>query len=400
MTRGWFAADTCFSAAQQQAAHEVIEHELGGRDRVGLAYLGGSLAVGLGNASSDVDLYVVLAEEGAGRPPHLLHERGGTPVHVEMVKPDRVRALAAIGSSYTTTGLDRGQLTLDTRELTHLVRLLTGWRLVCTPEWAATLTGLRREVVRQVIIARRANMFGAFAEDVAGALTSGDLYTAALASAMAVECAAEAALAAADDLYEGPKFLFRRLSRTTVTRSWAPVLWGLLNQAFAGWPDEAELASGGQGDARVERMRRIAERRLLAGNFLVTCCLLDGWDQPLRELPPPGADTAAVRSPYFVPGRFCDGWALMGPGQGYEVNEAVIRLWRNADPTSRRAACGHEEDGDRIRALTAIGALGDADQLPLVSRPGPADEDLTRKAGISWAPRFQVHPSADPLARD
>jgi Nucleotidyltransferase domain len=389
MANGWIVPDTGFTEAKERAARDVIESELGGRARVGLAYLGGSFAAGLGNATSDVDLYVVSEDELPGQ---LVFERGGAAVHVAAVDADYVRSLVAAGSAYTATGMDRAQIALDSRPLTGLVRLLTGWRLVCSGYWTHVLAGLRRDVVRQIIIARHANRFGAFAEDVAGALASGDLHTCALASAIALEAAAEATLAAADDIYDGQKFLFRRLSRTDVTRPWVPILWQSLNQAFSEWPDPAEFTdeTGAAGAADgADRMRVIAERRLLIGNFLLSYCALNGWDEPLRSLPAPGSVASSSRSPYFVPVRFSDGWALMGPGQGYEVNEALVRLWRDANSAT---------EGVGPRALTAIGALA-SEAPPVLGPPARLDPELARQVGIQWAPRFQIHPATDPAVK-
>jgi hypothetical protein len=386
MPNAWIMPDTGFTEAQQRAAREVLESELGGRARVGLAYLGGSLAVGLGNATSDVDLYVVSEDKLPGQ---LVFERADAAVHVAAVDADYIRSLVATGSAYTATGMDRGQIALDSRPLTGLVRLLTGRRLLCSEYWTSILTELRRDVVRQIIIARHANRFGALAEDVAGALASGDLHTSALASAMALEAAAEAVLAAADDIYDGPKFLFRRLSRTGATRPWVPILWQSLFQSFGEWPCAAELAGESGAVDEVGRMREISEGRLLIGNFLLSYCVLDGWEEPLRSLPAPSLVAGSWRSPYFVPGRFSDGWALMGPGQGYQVSEDLIRLWRDAGPAT---------EGAGARALAAIGALAPEATLVLAP-PVSLDPRLTTQAGIEWAPRFQIHPAAD-LAAD
>jgi hypothetical protein len=367
VTRDWAVADVCFSAEQHAAAREVVHRDLGGPDAVGLAFLAGSLAVGLGHGTSDVDLYAV----SDSLPEHdLCYEAGGVTVHVSMLRPRSVHRLVELGSRFEATGGARDQILLEFKKLLSLVRLATGWPIVTTPQWTSTMESLRRDVVRKILLARHANIFAALAEDVAGALASGDRYTAVGASTLALEAAAEATLAAADDLCVGPKFLLRRLARTPVTAAWAPTLWRLLNQAF---PDSVD-----------DRVREVAEHRLRVGNLLVSCGVLDGWDKPLDRLPAPGQETDPLRSPYFAPIRFADGLALMGPGRGYEVNEATVRLWRDAAPG---------DTGPGVSALTAISAFGTNPPLP--GTPRPADPVLPPELRIRWAPRYMIHPEAE-----
>jgi hypothetical protein len=410
--RGWAMDDVGFSAEQLAAAHAVVDLDLGGPSRVGLAFLGGSYAVGLGHATSDVDLYVI----GDGLPDiESVYTRHGIGVHTGTLKAELVHRLVSLGSEYATTGENRKQILLDFRTLNELTRLVTGVRVVCSPEWERALAPLRREVVRQILTARNANIFAALAEDVAGALVSRDLYTAVHASQLALEAAAEATLAAADDLYVGPKFLYRRLARTEVTAKWAPELWRLNNQSFGSWPSALELTGTPPDGEAVIRVRQIAERRLIAGNLLLAWCAIEGWEQPLCWLPDPPPDVCgALRSPYFAPVRFADGWALMGPQDGYEVNEPVVRLWRELGTANLDA------DPAAIRVLTSIGALrragpltGDGlpapNGLPIRGRglacAGPLDRDGAEPAPglpaglrLELAPRFHSHPKVPPRA--
>ncbi|MGX7825818.1 hypothetical protein ACTG9Q_12060 [Actinokineospora sp. 24-640] len=362
--------DVYFSAEQRAAVDVVVHRDLGGPDAVGLAYLGGSLAVGLGHAASDVDLYAVGDLPFQDR----VYESGGVTVHVSALRADSVRGLVELTADYRATGLVRDQIYLDQKSLLALVRLTTGLPVLITPEWTAILDTLRRDTVRKIFMARNTNMFVAYAEDVAGSLASGDLLTATSTSALALETAGEVALASADDLYFGPKFLVRRLSRTPATAAWAPVVWRLLNHAFSTpHPDEAEV-------------RRVAERRLYAANLLVSACALHGWDRPLADLPAP-TDATPPRSPYFAPVRFADGWALMGPEHAYEVTEALVRRW--FDLTER-------DTGPEVAALAAVGALGTNPPLP--GTPHPPDAELPEGLRLRWAPRFTIHPRAEPAA--
>jgi hypothetical protein len=372
MTRDWVVPDGRFTAEQLAAAERIVHEDLAGR--VGFAFLGGSYAVGLGHATSDVDLYVT----GDDLPDQeVVYTRDGAAVHVGELTGDFVRGLVDLAAEFRCSGAKRGQILVDFRTLNGLVRLITGHRLVCSPEWSQALAPLRRNVVRQILMARNANIFAAHAEDVLGALASGDRYTATAASAIALEAAAEATLAAVDDLYVGPKFLFRRLARNTVTQSWAPVLWQLANRAFTDWP---ALGDDTDTTESMDRVRAVAERRLLAGNLLLSWCAVEGWDQPLRALPTPTMDLGDTpRSPYFAPVRFADGWAFMGPDDGYAVDESVVRLWRDTDGSG---------DGPTTRALVSIGALR-------AGRTTPAGE-VPADSGVRLAGRFACHPKIEP----
>jgi predicted nucleotidyltransferase len=180
--------DVHFDERQIAAVRHVVGHRLG--DRVELAYLAGSLAVGLGHGTSDVDVYAV-----AGRPSgqDYVYEHDGVLVHVTELDGALVRRLAGLGTRFTATGTHREQFLLEFKVLNALVRLTTGYRVKVSPVWRDVLAPLRRDVVRQILVARHANIFAACAEDVWGALLSGDRYTAATASALALESAAEAA---------------------------------------------------------------------------------------------------------------------------------------------------------------------------------------------------------------
>ncbi len=367
--------DVHFTERQIAAVRYVVEHRLGGQAE--LAFLAGSLAVGLGHGTSDVDVYAVgdgLPEQERG------YEHDGVLVHVTRLDGGLVRRLAATGARFTATGSDREQYLLDYKVHNALVRLTTGYRITATPEWQDVLSALRRDVVRQILIARHANVFAAFAEDVWGALLSGDRYTAATASTIALENAAEALLAAAGDIYFGPKFLFRRLRRTEVTSAWAAELWRLLNQGFARGLDDLEA---------------VVAHRLRVGNLLLAWCVTEGWDKPLRQLPAPesvAAGETSRRSPYFATVRFSDGIALMGPDRGYAVAESVLRAWRDAD------RFGLDETDPGVRGLRAIGAVDGPGHPAAGPLPAglPADPAVT--AVLRERPAFSVHPQSEPVA--
>ncbi len=376
--------DICFSPGQVAAARGV----LGRLDGAELAFLGGSLAVGLGHATSDIDLYVV----GPGLPDReMSYQHDGVWVHVNPLAAAKVRDLVALATDYRATGMDRSQLAADVKTLNALVRLATGWRLHANPDWAELLDTMDRGVVRQVLAARHANVFAAYAEDACGALSTGDPLTAVTASQLALESAAEATLAASDDVYLGPKFLFRRLARNPVTAAWSKRIWELTHQ-------ELNPASRAAVEATVEE-------RLLAGSHLLAWCAVDGWDAPLTAVPLPdtGSD-GPRRSGLFAPVRFVDGWALIGPEDGYAVSEGTVRLWRRLDgrpwqellaalPAQEPTLAGHTagEIGAALTTLAKLGAVEPGWTSGVAGTPSPA-------LFADLAPHFSCHPKADPKA--
>jgi hypothetical protein len=346
--RSWEVPDTRLSGAQVLAARHVVETEL--RD-VQLAIIGGSLAVGLGNTTSDVNVYVISLP-----PARPVFDHNGIQVTVAALDPAAVRAtvepLAAV----------------DAAQLAMIVQLMYGHRLHASSEWAAVVDRLDAGAARKLAMAHHAAEFAALTADCFGALRSGDWFTAVTVSRLALLASAEATLASAGDLYNGPKHLFRRLARTAITAGWCFPLWNLADRAFA------------PGPATPNQVREIVENRQLTGNLLLAWGMTDGWDEPLKALPEPHTTLSLGprRSPYFVALRSDGLFELAGPRHSYLVSEAVVRLWRRLD--------GHELDrlvrvladeepsvaGVRMDQLEAvIGALhriGAVDYAP--HRPG------------------------------
>lgn len=321
----WSIPEIGFSDAHIDAAKRVLVDRFGAPDGVELAYLGGSLAVGLGNDLSDLDLFVVGTNLGDQ---DQVYEQDGQQVQVIPLRADKVRQLVQLGTEFRERKHYRSPLSGDLKTLMNLVRLATGRVLLASPEWTRELNRINRDSLRQSYATVFANQFAGYAEDACGALRSGDLLTALTASALAVENAGEATLAVAGDLYFGPKFLYRRLARTWVTAPWLPYLWQLTHH---------ELTPRTHSAAQVTA---VIEERLLAGNALLACSVLDGWEHPLTVLPEPGPYPTALigpgprRSPFVAPIRFVDSLVLVGPEGTHEVSETMLGLWRRLDGRS------------------------------------------------------------------
>ncbi|GLZ29810.1 hypothetical protein Lesp02_20000 [Lentzea sp. NBRC 105346] len=368
--RSWAPDDVGFTDAQIEAARVVVTEQLAD---VELAFLAGSLAVGLGHGTSDIDLYVVGPDLPAAE---VVHEHRGIPVHVNPLSAAKVRELVAIADVYRTTGADRSQAAIHVKTLNSLVRLAGGQRLLVSPAWAEELARLDANVVRQILMVRNGNVASAYAEDVSGALATGDLLTAVSASALALESACEAALAASGDLYVGPKFLFRRLARTRELGAWCDLVFWLNNQNVprnkVGW---------------------LTAQRLNAAAVLLAWCATDGWEGLPGTLPAPPGEwppyaPGPLRNVYFTPLRFADGWALIGPEDGFEVSECVVRLWGGldgrplAEVVNSVPDIGLEEAADAVAQLVRFGAVR------------PAQPAAQGKLFIRRAPQFSVHPKA------
>ncbi|GAA3107207.1 hypothetical protein [Streptosporangium carneum] len=374
----WNVRDRGFTPEETRAAEAVLERRLGGAARIELAFLGGSFAVGLGHGTSDIDLYAV----GSGLPgSDIVFEHDGIQVHVNPVPAGKVRELVELGAEYRTTGADRTQIATELKTLNALVRLSTGQILHADRRWRELLDTLDPNVVRQILITRNANVFSAYAEDVYGALDVGDLLTAATASDLALQAGCEAVLAAAGDVYFGPKFLFRRLARTSATASWCDHVWRLthreLHPESGGWPDE---------------VRAIAEERLWAGGLLLSWSVVEGWHEPLDRLPAPSrpSGTGPRRSVYFAPLRFADGWAFVGPEDGYEVAERTVRLWRELDGRALSAVPREDLPDDVKDVGAAVASLAAFGAVEGGSAGGEEPDELI----IRRSPRFGCHPKA------
>lgn len=357
----WGLSDIGFSPADVAAAGSVAARLRECRPEPEAILVGGDRALGLGHVSSAIDLCVIGAlPPGAAR----VYNVDGSRVEVSVIAPAEAEELLTLATAYRATDRWSPQLAVGSDRVRDLIRLVVGRRLVTGPRWVAPFSVVDRNAVRQLLIGRAALDFAASAADAFAALRSGDLFTSISASAHALLAGCEAALASAGDLDADLRFVFRRLARTPATAPWCGRLWQLSNALPAdAVPEPAAV-------------RAVVEERLLAGNLLLTCCAIEGWDKQLTQFADPATllepmDTQGPRrSAYFVPIRFADGWALVGPARTYQTTESMIRLWRrlvgrSPDAAVRDLAGGEPEIADlsiedietAVTALHQIGAL-------------------------------------------
>lgn len=320
LARFWGRGDIGFTRADLAAARTVAARlgESGRMPEVVVA--AGDRALGLGQVSSSIELYVVgdLAADA-----ERVVDVGGTRVEISVLSAVHAAELLALTTEYRATGRRSPQLAIGPDRLRELIGLVTGWRLVTSPRWHRRFDAVDPDAVRQMVISRAALGFAAAAEDTYAALLSGDLFTSVCLSEQALLLGCEAVLAAAGDLAIDSRFVFRRLARTPATESWCGRLWQLSNSVFP--TDTAPEPA---------LVRAIVEERLLVGNLLLSWCAVEGWAKPLTGLPEsasllmPMGVAGPRRSAYFAPVRFAGDWALFGPTRAYRTTETVVRLWR------------------------------------------------------------------------
>jgi hypothetical protein len=345
----WAVPDRGLTAAHMAAADAVLATVFAAGAHIDLAFLGGSLAVGLGHDLSDIDLHIVgTGDRLAGS---RVHHHGGFQVQVNPISPDRATRLIDLGRRFTASATERDQIDVDEDTLSELIRLLDGRVLFTAPSFAPVLAQADRDVVRKIMMVRRARAVTALAEDARGALGCGDWRTAYTAATLGLGHAADCLLAGAGDLYVGPKFLHRRLARCAATRDIAGLVWAHYWQPLSA------------ADGPTLLNRSVEDLLWLAG-YLTSHSLLDGWEQPLDVVPPPRRSLGGpVRSPYFSLLRFGDGIGLSGPDCGFKVSEGTARLWLALDGRAvPEVVAGLRDDHPALCALddsTLTGAIDD-----------------------------------------
>lgn len=328
------------------AARKVLDQVIG-LANTRLAFVGGSLAAGLGHGMSDVDLYVAQVD---GVPAARGYRQDGFMVQVNPVSAEQLAHIAQTCAGYCDTPARRLQTRMTDAELEPPLRYAIGTILVdkgnCLPSAQDSTQAIRR-----ILMIRNAYWLSSFAEDALGALQTKDVLTALQASLMVTEFALECALAGAGDVYLGRKFQLRRLARVPALRDVRSAVWTYLRQPDvpADFDETAEFVLG----------------RMLFASHLVSCALLDGWDVPLGLLPAftdHSAEGGPIRSPWVTPVRFSDSWGMSGPDTGYQATAAMIRLWyyldgRPADAVYKRFSDSSGTAISRERLDAAIAQL-------------------------------------------
>ncbi|ATL66170.1 nucleotidyltransferase domain-containing protein [Nocardia terpenica] len=307
-------ADRFLDESHLTAARRVLDKVVNSVD-IRLAFVGGSLAAGLGHGNSDIDLYISARTDL--REGNLSQD--GYTVQVNPITSNRLEELARICAANTISEDNRWQVELGEPELKRAVRYAIGTILVDNYSGLPT-PAVARRTMRQVLMSRTAWYASSFAEDVAGALHIGDGLTALQASVIGVEEAVECALTAVDDLYIGRKFLLRRVFRNAALSAVSDDVYHLLSQPV--------------GDLSLREVTEIVTRRMRFAGHLIAWSLREGWDTPLRSLPAfPDTWThgGPTRNPWTIPIRFPQSWGLISPQTGFSTTAAMVGIWRESD---------------------------------------------------------------------
>src|SRR6266536_381976 len=230
------------SAVMQRKLNDArtLALSLGDQPAVLATYVSGSLTAGLGNTTSDADVFAVVGDEAdlPASPPQYLAESGR--IDVEYVRTGDLRA--------------RFHYRLDAAPGPELAEL------------AARLSGLQSRL-RQALISHWSRVVSDALEDLRGALLDDDPDTAVVVGQKLLLGAAKALAAGCGDYYVGAKWAFRQVRRS------APgfPLDRLRLAQRGGWADTAAPAASA-GDGAI----RLAQAMLAAAELL-------GWDEPLAD---------------------------------------------------------------------------------------------------------------------
>ena len=312
-TDGWRSSGLYLDERRRRIALDHIE-EAGGRAAFSLAAFSGSFMAGLGHGVSDVDVLVVPRPGVETR--RLQTVVDNVAVQLNPIDPDRLEFLCDVGSRFRATARDRVHLYLPYLDQKDLVRLTICDMVFVDDHEKALVGGIDRTGVRRLTMCTHGLVVARHAEDGLGAVRSGDALVGIAAARIALTSALEIALAGADDLYVGEKFILRRAGRAGLL---SEVVWSLLATA----PDFGASPSD---------VRDYVRRCLFHAGHLAAQAAMFGWEAPLAEARPANLRLdGPVRSPYYVLVRFDDTPALSGPDVGLRVNEDVARLWTCLD---------------------------------------------------------------------
>lgn len=181
-------------------------------------YIAGSLTAGLGNPTSDADLFVLYADESAMGDDVTQYNVNGHRVDVERYTLEFVENAV---ETITTFELSRDNLTDLHKlpgQLDFVCRLYTSEIVSPSP----ALDGFKQRIdsavanIRQVAVNYSAIAVNGHVEDFLGASVDEDFETAALVGQELIAYAGKAVVAAAGDLYYSKKWVYKQLDRNPV----------------------------------------------------------------------------------------------------------------------------------------------------------------------------------------
>ncbi|GAA2220378.1 hypothetical protein GCM10009850_122330 [Nonomuraea monospora] len=319
------------------AAH-AIARQLAGTAGAPAAFLAGSLVEGFGNATSDIDVYLV----GPGlRRAREQYAAGHRRIDVHQLSPSDLDAALDRVAAATLPG-DGSAPVFPEGDLMLLTRLRSGEvvsgddlvrpRLQRLGElWAR----LRRLVVFKWLTAAHAEL-----EDFHGLYDDGDVDAATLTARSALQAAGKAVAASRDELHLGQKWVWRQLARSAPA-GFPVAEFGRMTRADPtganpGRADPAGTgpAGAGAGAGVCGSARGFAEVTSFVQDCLAAACTL-GWQgvgQDTWPYRPPGTANGCSRVPGYYPRAFDDAVVLTRPAaRRIRLRPDVALVWAMCD---------------------------------------------------------------------
>jgi hypothetical protein len=313
------------AGAQLLDLGRAVATRLAGSEGAEAAFLAGSIVVGLGSRSSDVDVYLV----GTGlRESRRQLVTDGVRVDVKTLALEWLAGLVdRVVADYPAPAHDR----VADADLTVAVRLLTGQIITDTGPLAALRERLaaRPLPLRRMVVNSWARIAYPAVEDVAGLRGSGDRLdrdAAVVAGRRALLAAGKALAAGCGDLYYGDKWVWHQLARS------APDTFPLGEYERLMHHDAPEPGAPDGFAALVS----------LVQTCLVAAMTLGWWDVPLEHWPAWTDERGPLRRAAFhLP---CSSDAVMlivGPGtRVFQLPAEALLIWGLCNGTAADRVVG------------------------------------------------------------
>ncbi len=289
-----------------------VANDLSSRFSIAGLYITGSLAAGLGNATSDLDIVAVTDD---GNETAEWSSDDGLVTHVEIFSREMVEGWLSQLASLPHRHADYSAALKTELLLENLSRLYYAIPVVGRELVADWQRQLDTAALRQGYMLYHATDAITYARDALGAVQSGDLLTGWDVSQQALRGVLLMALAATDDLYYGKKWLLKRIATCPAFGS------DLAEHAFA-----LLYPEGGLPRQDESLMTQTIMDRMRCAAFLSAFACVFGWEKPLAQppgLPPP---ENGERSVWYVYARFRDTCFAGGP-QGWRLSRIDVLAW-------------------------------------------------------------------------
>jgi hypothetical protein len=329
------------SAPERLALAREVAARLARGPRVTSAFVAGSLAVGLGNHTSDVDVHLAGPRLEPGR-----EQVFAGPVRVDVHRLPTA-ALAGVVRRVVAATLrsDDGGDVVAEADVTTAVRLHGGE--IVLDGGAAELQRTLREhdlTLRRLVTTRWLNLAHYGQEDLAGLIDEpGDGDSATMVARLLLRTAGKALAAACGDLFPGEKWVWRQLDRS----------------APAGFPhDRYRLLLRADPLAEDPDAVRLADLRRFAQTCLAATAALGWHGTPLAHWPHwLGGDGPLRRAAELSVRAYADGVVLTAPdSRRVRLSHGAALVWALCDgvdaATLRRDVAGLGAAHDPARGLT------------------------------------------------